>query len=190
MPFDARRRTTRPTRASLSGMHIDEFNQVDGHTAAEIVTVWARVPAWVDAIVAQRPYPSAMALTEAATRSAAAWTAADLDAAIGDHPRIGERASGENAQAAASHSEQSAMSRATSDIQADIALGNARYEQRFGRVFLIRAAGRSPENIRSELYRRLQNTPEAETAEAIDQLRQIALLRLRAAIADTRGARR
>ncbi len=50
-------------------------------------------------------------------------------------------------------------------------------------MFLIRAAGRSPEEMRAELERRLHNDDETETAEALDQLRQIALRRLEATIA-------
>ena len=46
-------------------------------------------------------------------------------------------------------------------------------------MFLIRAAGRAPEEILAELQRRLNNTADAEVDEALDQLRQIAMLRLR-----------
>ena len=45
-------------------------------------------------------------------------------------------------------------------------------------MFLIRAAGRSGDEILAELERRLGNTPEAERDETVDNLRQIALLRL------------
>ena len=53
----------------------------------------------------------------------------------------------------------------------------------FRRLFLLRAAGRSPEEMLAELTRRLGNDDEAEAAEALDQLRQIALLRLEGTIA-------
>lgn len=74
------------------------------------------------------------------------------------------------------------MASAEATTAAAIAAGNAAYEERFGRVFLIRAAGRSPEQMRAELDRRRANDDESETAEALDQLRQIALLRLEGAI--------
>ena len=45
--------------------------------------------------------------------------------------------------------------------------------------FLIRALGRSTEEILAELNRRLNNTPEQEQLEVKDQLSQIALLRLK-----------
>ena len=76
------------------------------------------------------------------------------------------------------------MSTAADDDVAAIAAGNAAYEERFGRVFLIRAAGRTPGEIRAALERRLHNDPDAETIEATGQLAEIALLRLRTAFAD------
>ena len=59
-------------------------------------------------------------------------------------------------------------------MAARLAAGNAAYEQRFGRVFLIRAAGRDAEQILAELDRRLGNDDETERAETVDNLRQIA----------------
>ena len=44
---------------------------------------------------------------------------------------------------------------------------NAAYESRFGHVFLIRAAGRSSDEILAELQRRLDNDDAAERAETV-----------------------
>ena len=77
------------------------------------------------------------------------------------------------------------MASAEGDVTAAIAEGNAAYERRFGRVFLIRAAGRSPDEMLAELQRRLGNDDDSEAAEALDQLAQIALLRLKATVTDT-----
>ncbi|CCP06256.1 hypothetical protein BN440_1212 [Erwinia amylovora MR1] len=65
------------------------------------------------------------------------------------------------------------------ELSQALAAGNAAYEQRFGRVFLIRAKGRSGAQIMAELQRRLQNDEQQEQREAIDQLREITLLRLK-----------
>ena len=48
---------------------------------------------------------------------------------------------------------------------------------------LIRAAGRSADEILAELKRRLDNTDEDEFAEVVTQLGEIALLRLEQVIA-------
>ncbi|QEV98725.1 2-oxo-4-hydroxy-4-carboxy-5-ureidoimidazoline decarboxylase [Microbacterium caowuchunii] len=163
-------------------MHLDEFNALDPAAAAQTVAVWAAVPGWVDAVVAARPYASAGALAAYAGQLAAVWSRADLDAALAHHPRIGEKPTGTGAEAAASRSEQAAMATAEDDIAAAIAQGNRAYEARFGRVFLIRAAGRTPGEMLSELKRRLENDDETEAREATAQLAEIALLRLRTAI--------
>lgn len=166
-------------------MELERFNAADAVTATELVGVWAAVPAWVDGVVAGRPYASVDELCARAESLAAEWTTADLDAALAHHPRIGERPQGSGAEAAASRTEQAAMATASDDVAARLAAGNAAYEERFGRVFLIRAAGRTPIEMLSELERRLQNDADAETAEATTQLAEIAVLRVRSAVVDT-----
>ena len=90
------------------------------------------------------------------------------------------RATRGSASGAASQSqrEQAGVDPAAGDTAARLAAGNAAYEERFGRVFLIRAAGRDAEAILAELDRRLGNDDATERAETVDNLRQIALLRL------------
>ncbi|MEV4686788.1 2-oxo-4-hydroxy-4-carboxy-5-ureidoimidazoline decarboxylase [Microbacterium sp. LWH3-1.2] len=165
-------------------MRIEEFDELDTESAYALVAVWAAIPAWVDTLVADRPYGSVGALAARAAELAAGWTRADLDAALAHHPRIGEKLASEGEEAAASRREQASMTDAGADVTARIAAGNAAYEARFGRVFLIRAAGRSPEEMLAALERRLRGDDETEAAEATGQLAEIALLRLRAAIHD------
>ena len=76
------------------------------------------------------------------------------------------------------------MTDAGTDVTTAIAAGNAEYEDRFGRVFLIRAAGRSPEEILTELRRRLRNDDGSEADEALRQLAEIAILRLRGSVTE------
>ena len=165
-------------------MHLDEFNAADAAEAAAVVRVWADIAWWTDAVVSGRPYPDVDALAARAAALAGRWGADDLESALAHHPRIGERPSGAGAEAAASRREQSSMDAAAADVTARIAALNADYEARFGRVFLIRAAGRSPEQMLAELQRRLGNDPDTEAREATVQLAEIALLRLRSAVTD------
>ncbi|MFN3950278.1 2-oxo-4-hydroxy-4-carboxy-5-ureidoimidazoline decarboxylase [Microbacterium sp.] len=165
-------------------MHLHHFNADSPAEAAAVARVWADVPGWVDALIAGRPYADVDALASYAGDLAAAWSPDDLAAALHAHPRIGAKVAGENAEAAASRREQGSMASAADDDVAAIAAGNAAYEERFGRVFLIRAAGRTPGEMRAELERRLGNDPDAETIEATRQLAEIALLRLRTTFAD------
>ena len=57
--------------------------------------------------------------------------------------------------------------------------GNRAYEERFDHVFLIRASGRSPDEMLAELRRRLDNDEDTERAEVTEQLAQITALRVR-----------
>lgn len=165
---------------------LSEFNVADASTAASVVRVWADISAWIDAIVAGRPYASVAEIEALAAALAERWSVDDLEAALAHHPRIGERPTAAGAEGDASRREQAAMTTAADEVTARIAVGNAAYEERFGRVFLIRAAGRTPDEILANLERRLASDPEAETVEATRQLAEIALLRLRGALTDDR----
>jgi 2-oxo-4-hydroxy-4-carboxy-5-ureidoimidazoline decarboxylase len=135
------------------------------------------VPRWADDVLAGEPYADRSALLAAADAAAASLTDDELEQALSGHPRIGERAAaGHNPEASAR--EQAGVDPAAGDTAARLLAGNHAYEQRFGHVFLIRAAGRDAEAILAELDRRLGNDDVAERAETVDNLRQIALLRL------------
>ncbi len=166
-------------------MHISEFDALPPGEARSIVSVWAAIPEWVDAVVTGRPYGSAAALASHADARARTWTSADLDAALAHHPRIGHTPAGGGAEADASRREQASMATASGDTASAMAAANTAYEQRFGRVFLVRAAGRSPEEMLAEARRRLGGDDETEAAEALVQLREIALLRLQGAVTET-----
>jgi 2-oxo-4-hydroxy-4-carboxy-5-ureidoimidazoline decarboxylase len=65
-----------------------------------------------------------------------------------------------------------------------LASGNRAYEEKFGRVFLIRAAGRTAPEILAALNERLAHTAAQEDAIVAQQLREIALLRLEGVISE------
>ena len=54
------------------------------------------------------------------------------------------------------------MSQADASLQAAMARGNADYEERFGRIYLVAAAGRSAEELLALLTARLRNDPGPE----------------------------
>lgn len=163
---------------------LDDFNAADEQAAAETVRPCLDLDRWVDAVVAGRPYPDVAAAVARGREvlDAQPLTADELDAALAHHPRIGERAQGEGREATLSRGEQAGLG-LTDDVQAQLREANAAYEARFDRVFLIRAAGRSAEQILAECRRRTANDDATERAEVADQLGQIALLRLEGALA-------
>ncbi len=136
------------------------------------------VARWVDEVAAGGPYADRDALVAAGERAAAPLTDAELDEAVAHHPRIGQQAEGDGDASRLSAGEQAGLGRRDEGVDAAITRGNAVYEGRFGRIFLIRAAGRSREDVLDELQRRLKHDDATEAEEAKEQLRQIAALRL------------
>lgn len=163
-------------------MRIGEFNALADGEAVAVVQVCAQVPRWARAVVDHRPYADTDDLIALADEFARDWTGAEVEAALADHPRIGERHEGSGASAEHSGREQSAAATTDPEIIARLADGNRLYEKTFDRVFLIRAAGRDAAEILAELHRRLDNDPETELAETHDQLREIAVLRLKGSV--------
>lgn len=154
------------------------FNRAEPDAAAAMIASCVALPDWSAALVAQRPWPSCAALRERAATLMQTWTGEQLIQALRAHPRIGERATGTEREAILSRNEQSGVNDADTALTQALAQANTDYEARFGRVFLIRASGRSGEEILSELHRRLANSEAEEEVEALEQLRQITLLRL------------
>lgn len=160
-------------------MELSHFNSLEAASASTVLRPCLDVERWIDSIVANRPYASLEELVEHAETAAAPLKVTEIDAALAHHPRIGERARGESAEATLSRDEQSGLNLEDS-IMAALNAGNKNYEERFDRVFLIRAAGRSSEQILAELDRRLENDDATEVREVGEQLQQIAALRLSA----------
>ncbi|MDF8262862.1 2-oxo-4-hydroxy-4-carboxy-5-ureidoimidazoline decarboxylase [Luteipulveratus flavus] len=159
---------------------LDVLNTARQDDVASALLSCCAATAWVEAVLAARPYADRGALLARSDEVFAKLATADVDAALAGHPRIGERATGQGRDARWSRQEQASVSDADADIQVRLREGNVAYERRFDRVFLIRAAGRSPQEMLDELTRRLGNDADTEAAEVREQLRQITRLRLEA----------
>lgn len=155
------------------------FNAMDDDTARDRLLTCLDVPRWADEVLASRPYDTLGQLEDKLTGVAATVSDEELDRALARHPRIGERADAARHDARQSSREQSGVDREDTDLLRQLEEGNRAYEDRFGRVFIIRAAGRDAREILEQLRLRLDNTDEDERAETINQLTQIALLRTR-----------
>ena len=159
-------------------MRIEEFNGLPAGDAAALVRACADIDRWVEAVVDGRPYADVPALVAAAAKLADEWTTDDVDQALADHPRIGERRRGSSASASSSAREQAGVDLADADLAAALRDGNAAYEEKFGRIYLVRAKGRTGPQLLALLRERLTNDPETEEAVTTQQLREIALLRI------------
>ncbi|MGO2745937.1 2-oxo-4-hydroxy-4-carboxy-5-ureidoimidazoline decarboxylase [Microbacterium sp.] len=163
-------------------MELAEFNRADHETAIAVLRPCVDVTRWCETIVDHRPYTSVDALIVTASEAASPFRADEIEAALAHHPRIGERADGSSREASMSRSEQAGVDPADAAVQDALREGNHAYEERFGQVFLIRAAGRRADEILASLQTRLTHTDDEEASIVAQQLREIALLRLKGVI--------
>lgn len=164
-------------------MKLEEFNTAVRGDAIAVLRPCIDVTRWCEQVADRRPYDSVADLIAEATIAAEPFTDDEIERALAHHPRIGERAEGSGREAAYSRAEQAGVDPADADVQRALREGNLAYEERFGRVFLIRAAGRDAREILTALRQRLSNDDDTEKRVVGEQLREIALLRLKGAMA-------
>jgi 2-oxo-4-hydroxy-4-carboxy-5-ureidoimidazoline decarboxylase len=158
---------------------LEEFNAASDEAVTATLLACCDVPSWAAAVRARRPYADEHALLRVADDAARALGPEDVDRALAAHPRIGERAEGAGRSASWSRQEQSGVADGTRQALLE---GNRTYEDRFGRVFLICAAGLDGQQILRALRERLGHDDATEAAVVADELRKIALIRLRKAL--------
>ncbi|WP_368499242.1 2-oxo-4-hydroxy-4-carboxy-5-ureidoimidazoline decarboxylase [Herbiconiux sp. A18JL235] len=151
---------------------------VDSGELREALRSCLGVERFVAEVAGAAPFATNDELLATADAVARTLTPAEVDAALAHHPRIGERAAGDGQSQRFSRSEQSSAEASDAGLAQAIADGNAAYERRFDRVFLVRAAGRGRAEILAELTRRLVLDDAAEAATVASELHDITLLRL------------
>jgi allantoicase len=162
----------------LAELGLRWLNSLPATQAGQLLASCCASRAWVRRMAAGRPYADLDALLEAGDRASRELGPDDLAEALAGHPRIGERAAGASTEATWSRQEQASVADADAGVQAALAEGNRAYEQRFGHVFLIRASGRSAQELLAALRRRLGNDPDTEWGVVAEELREITRLRL------------
>jgi 2-oxo-4-hydroxy-4-carboxy-5-ureidoimidazoline decarboxylase len=136
---------------------------------------------WTQLVAEHVPFSGADALHAAADLAFDELSEDDWLEAFAHHPRIGDVESLRErfaASGALSEREQAGLAGAGEDVVQALADGNAAYEQRFGFVFLIRAAGRSAAEMLEQQRARIDNDRATELAVAAVQQREITHLRI------------
>jgi 2-oxo-4-hydroxy-4-carboxy-5-ureidoimidazoline decarboxylase len=156
------------------------WNALDPAAAAAAILPCNGSHAWATQLAALRPFETPFDLTCTAD---IVWRSLDETAqqqTFDSHPRIGEQhaKSATEASLALSSTEQSSA-QITTDTAAALAAANRAYEERFGRIFIVSATGKSAEEMLAILQHRLSNDPATELREAAEQQRQITQIRLR-----------
>ena len=165
-------------------MDLAVLNEVSEQLATNRLSACNASQRWIDAMLACRPYRTVESLLTLAEQSARSLGWEDVREALEAHPRIGDRATGQSTEDEWSRREQAAVRTSDATTQDALRLGNQEYERRFGHVFLIRADGRSAEEMLAELRRRLDNDEARERAEVTEQLAQISRLRIEKLLAE------
>lgn len=148
--------------------------------------------AWASGMARRRPVSDEAALLAASDETWRALADSDWLEAFRSHPRIGESRINESGRidswelettmprsSAWSEAEQRAVTVAGDSVKSALARGNQEYEQRFGRIFIVCATGKTPAEILKILERRLKNDERSELQEAANEQRQITQIRLR-----------
>ena len=168
----------------MTSDQLDVLNRASAEQATAALSACNASPVWIERLLTGRPYRDTASLLSAAEQVARSLSWDEVRRALDAHPRIGDRAEGRSPEARWSRREQAAVGAADHATQDALREGNTAYERRFGHVFLIRAAGRSAEEMLAELRRRLDNDETQERAEVTEQLARITRLRVERLLAE------
>ena len=151
---------------------IAEVNAMPTNQLTALFRQCLAVDRWADELAGNRPYADRDQLLTRADTLSASLTDDELHRALDDHPRIGARTKAGSMAA----TEQSGVD---GDALAERLLAaNRVYEDRFGHLYLVAAAGRSGEELLADATERMANDPATELNVVRRQLGKIARLRL------------
>ena len=137
---------------------------------------------WADRMAEERPFASQEELLTCAEKTWWSLKETDWLEAFRSHPKIGEQKAAGKVSIASqkwSQQEQSGLSDAALDTRRELAHLNQEYEQRFGYIYIVCATGKSPEQMLSNLKRRMDNAPAEELRVAAAEQAKITKLRLK-----------
>jgi len=157
------------------------WNRLPAEEAELEVLACCGSSAWARQLAAARPFAGIDSLLNHSDQLWSRLSPKDWDEAFSRHPRIGERKppAAASAQSASwSAQEQKPVADATDSLRDELARANRQYEQRFGRVFIVCATGKSAQEMLDILRHRLHNDDATELLAAAEEQRKITSLRL------------
>jgi len=162
------------------------WNDLSAEEAARELLPCCGSAAWAAAMAAKRPMTDEFAVLAASDEIWRGLGEANWLEAFRSHPRIGESRAEKPAGAQSSvwsEQEQQKASTAEEALKTALKWGNREYEQKFGRIFIVCATGKSASEILEILRRRLHNDDATELQLTAEEQRQIMQIRLRKWIA-------
>jgi OHCU decarboxylase len=157
------------------------LNAMDETNARAALTNCCAADAWVNRMLAQRPFDDDEVVLAAASAVAATLAEADWLEAFAAHPIIGDVDSLRMKYAATktlAAGEQAGVGGAAEAILAELAALNRQYVERFGFIFIVFATGKSAAEMLALLKDRIGNTRSEELMNAAAEQLQITRLRL------------
>lgn len=163
------------------------WNRLSQDEAAQEILPCCGSKTWARLMAARRPLANETALLAAAEDAWRNLGEAGWSEGFRSHPRIGETSAegASHARSAAWSAQEQRESGAAGDaVKIALAEANREYENRFDRIFIVCASGKTASEILEILRRRLQNDPETELQEAVEQQWQIIQLRIKRWLAE------
>ena len=170
-----------PTRKGRMREGLRALNAMDGAALQAALANCCGSTAWVERMAERQPFKDVDDLFSRADAATSSLQRADWLEAFSHHPRIGDRTrpASQSADAHEWSSQEQARARTASRATLSaLAKANRAYEERFGYVFLVSAAGRTSEEILATLRERLGNDADAELRIAAAEQAKITRLRL------------
>ena len=159
---------------------LEDWNRLEQETATKVILPCNGSLAWAIGVVNLYPFETPDELFAASDKVWLALPEKDWQQAFDSHPRIGEhKARAATAQSLKWSAGEQSAANPDEATQAVLAAANKEYEQKFGRIFIVCATGKSAAEMLAILQRRLANDPATELKEAAEQQRQITQIRLR-----------
>ena len=163
----------RPDPEPATSSRVSYLNALFDSEAHAFFRAACAASAWVEHMVAGRPYPTAAEVLAAAESAFDLLDDGDWLEAFLAHPRIGERGD------AHANREQSGTASASRELLARLSAVNRVYENEFGFTYIVHATGKTTEQMLEIAEARLANTRSEEIANASGEQRQITRTRLR-----------
>jgi 2-oxo-4-hydroxy-4-carboxy-5-ureidoimidazoline decarboxylase len=156
------------------------WNALDPATAASEILSCCGSEAWAEALTSARPIADEPTLLQISAKIWRTLPEAAWQQAFDSHPRIGQQHAQHATEQSLRWSTQEQSKATTTDTtKQTLAEANLRYEEKFHRIFLVCANGKSSAEIIAILESRMHNDPATELREAAEQQRQITQIRLR-----------
>ncbi len=162
-------------------MTLHELNILPKEQLKEALLKCCGSTAWVRKMLPFFPADDMVELLEDAEEQWFFCSEQDWKEAFSHHPKIGDVESLKTKFASAAtwaSGEQSGVTAASEQTLESLAKANKLYEEKFGYIFIVCAAGKTADEMLTMLQTRLQNSPEVEIEIAADEQNKITKLRI------------